>query len=459
MANNHIETKISSNKILYSQHYGFQHVYLEYYAFIQDLNEQQVSLLLHNGLVSNLNAAKFNSETLQTLSTEITDISKNIIAQKQEFKKGFSQFHSSPAIKSTHNAIRLHGLLQESLNTKQITTNIEILKEELIHQLKETHNNYWIEFDLAWMYFHIYNDMPKAEHHFTQAADNCILDESVLAAISLRYLGYTKLMLNKPSEALSVMASVTAQYPIDTPQQLFESVQFSSHFEPHKQIKALKKAIEKSALYYCQLQSDALLGKHPSIQALLSAFHAAKLTQIQEVAQYKWKNSAIYQHKNLPLEFDKQGLFNDTFRQFKILLIHQPYPLLCKTEGISEKILASLSLRANKELDMAKTNYVKKIIHINKKWNFINRIGANLVYTATLFSLASIFLFITSSLFGIAIPMPTTGWKNLLSFFFSSIIVAGLLGILLVQFTPSASKKLSRKKAAITDALDPKFNW
>lgn len=459
MANNHIERNTVRKKILNTQRYGFQHVYLEYYAFVRDLNEQQIYQLLHDGLVSNLNTAKFNSEALQTLKPEIISVSKDIFIQKQQLEKDIEQFYSthSVGIKQDINALHLHNLLKEDLKKEQVT-HLDTLKEKLTQQLEEEFSNPWLEFDLAWIYFHIYNDMQKAEHHFTRAAESIVLKEGVLTTISLRYLAYTKLMLNKQSEALSVMESVTSQYSTTKPQQLFESVQLDKSFEPHKQIKILKRAIEESPLYYIQLQSDALLGKHPSIQTLLSAFHAAKLTQIQEIAQYKWKNSSIYRHERLPSDFDKQAFFNDTFQQFKILLIHQSYPLLCKTEVISEKILISLSAKARNELSIAKTKYTKKIIHINSKWKFINLLGAGLIYIAAIISLASIFLFLTSFLLGITIPLPIAEWRYFLPIFFGSIIAVGLLGILLIQFTPTASKILSQKKEAITDALSPRLH-
>lgn len=460
--NTNTSTSYTAIDILCQPRFGFQLLYLESYVYLLNLNNQQTKKALQQALSYQLTQAKLKPNALKALNTELVKTSATLIANQQKLATAYSQYyqaydHSDDHEDQDQQAVKLHTLLQNALTTKNITQ-IDNLKTELLKQTQENPSNFWIAFDIAWIYFHLEQDMVKAEQQLIHAADYALQEKSPLATLILRYLAYTKLILGKDKEALEniqaaiQLSSTKPETESEQPHTIFESVQFHCHVEvPYKQQIRLQKLIRHHPLYYLYIQIDKRLFAHQNIQNLLLRFHIEKLEQIKKCAYEQWQASHFYQSK-LPTEFDKDALFDQHFQSYQALLSHQTYPVLNNIGTISKKIVTQLTTAANKQLIMAQTRYVKKIIETQKQWKKVNQIGGILLYAAILVSLASVFLWVAIAMMDSPILI-NTDWKSLLPKLMIGVSLSAVTGILLMRSTPPMNRKRFKQKRQISKAL------
>lgn len=455
---NNTPSPLSTNhrlmNILCQQRCGFQLIYLESYAYLLGFETQTTHKTLIKALCYKLTQSKLKITTLNTLNTELLETSATISSKNKHLRN--ARLHYYNAYYHDHKdqtAVKLHHLLQDVLTSKT-TEQINDLKVKLHQQTIENPSNFWIAFDMAWIYFHIDGDIQKAEQLLTQAANNALQEESPLATLILRYLAYAKLLLGKNKEALTSMQAIMQHSPLEqeNPHSIFESVQFHHLVDDsYKQQIILQKLIRQYPLYYLYTQIDECLHKHKNIQNLLLRFHQEKLTQIKKSTHEQWQATHFYQAE-LPEEFNKNELLENNFKFYQALLSHQTYPVLCDIETISTKIVAQLSAIANKQLTMAHTRYVKKIIETQKQWKTINKLGGILLYAAVIISFASILLWISAVVMNAPI-LTEIDWKKTLPKMIMMVSFTAFLGLLLMRSTPPSNRKRLKYTQLINHAL------
>jgi hypothetical protein len=459
---NNNDTPIRHNitDILCQPRYGFQRLYLESQAYLLGFSQQQTNEALQQALRYKLTQEKLNTDTLKSLETELLESTSTITTKSRELEqtrlKYYNAYRHDPHSNQDQEAVNLHSSLQDALqsdSSKQIN-NITI---KLHRQTKDNPSNFWIAFDVAWLYFHIDQNMQKAEQQLIQAADYALQEKSPLANLILRYLAYTRLILGKNKEALESIQAVIKFSPAEQeyPQPIFESVQFNCLVEAsYKQQIMLQKLIRHNPLYYIYTQTDELLQPYKNIQSLLLRFHIEKLEQIKKCVYEQWQASHFYQAE-LPEEFDKEALFNNNFQSYQALLSHQAYPVLCNVKNISRKITRQLDSTANKQLTMTQTRYVKKIIETQKQWKKVNQFGGVLLYTAVIISLASILLWVAATITEAPI-FTNINWKELLPKLVIAVSLSAVIGLMLMRSTPPMNRKHFKQKQLLTNALEGK---
>ncbi len=459
---NNNDTPIRHNitDILCQPRYGFLRLYLESHAYLLGLNQQQTNNTLQQALCYKLTQEKLNTDTLKSLEIELLETTSTIATKSRELKQARSEYYKAyrhaPHSSQDQEAVSLHSSLQDALKS-DFSKQINDLKVKLHRQTKANPSNFWIAFDIAWLYFHLEQDMQKAEQQLIQAADYALQEKSPLTNLILRYLAYTQLILGKNKEALESMQTVIKFSPTEQeqPQSIFELVQFNCFVEAsYKQQIMLQKLIRHNPLYYIYTQTDKLLQPYKNIQSLLLRFHIEKLKQIKKYTYEQWQASHFYQTE-LPDEFDKEALFNNNFQSYQALLSHQTYPVLCNVENISKKIIRQLDTIANKQLTMTKTRYVKKIIETQKQWKKVSQFGGILLYAAVIISLTSILLWVTATVTEAPIFANIT-WKALLPKLVIAVSLSAVIGLMLMRSTPPMNRKRFKQKQLLTNALESK---
>ncbi|HHL19303.1 MAG TPA: hypothetical protein ENJ33_06170 [Thiothrix sp.] len=446
--------------ILCQPRYGFQRLYLESHAYLLGFNQQQTNNALQQVLCYKLTQEKLNSGSLKSLKIELLKTTSTIVDKSRELEQARSEYYKAykhdPHSNLDQEAVSLHNSLQNALkddSSKQIND----IKVKLHRQIKANPSNFWIVFDMAWVYFHVDQDMQKAEQELIQAADYALQEKSPLINLILRYLAYTQLILGKNKEALESIQAAIKFSPTEQecPQSIFESIQFNCLIDAsYKQQIMLQKLIRRNPLYYIYTQIDELLHPYKNIQSLLLRFHIEKLEQIKKCAYKQWQASHFYQAE-LPEEFDKEAFFNNDFQSYQALLSHQTYPVLCNVEKISKKIIKQLNTIANKQLTMSQTRYVKKIIETQKQWKKVNQFGGILLYTAIIISLASILLWVTAIITEAPI-FADINWKTLLPKLVITVSLSSVIGLMLMRSTPPMNRKHFKQKQLLTNALEGK---
>ena len=455
------------NAILFLNQSGFQRLYLEYYTHLCDLEVEHISQVYYQGLKFNLKQAHFNSDLLRYVKADISRQAKHIKSQFQIAKALPEKYLTSDALNLQDKLCSyLKELTGKSYPSDQdiVTqeypsaakdTSLNNLERAFIDQLTKNPDDLLTSFNLAWIYFHLLENFQMANTHLAKIVDRLLLDDSLLGSLALRYLGMTYHFLGETASALSTLQRAASletgnnqlYYLYEIAQQLIRTDNQDAA------ISHLKALIKQSPLYYIQLQSDPFFSNIPKVDDLLARFHAAKLEAIKETTYQKWSQTKLMQH-TLPDEFDHLQLFNATYEEHLTLLAHQPYPLLCRTEKISNKLIANLERKTKITLDSINTQCNQHIQREQKKWKIINLVGVSLVYIAVLLTLASIFLFIGGDLLGLTSNDQPTNWGQLIPRLFASVLGTGIVGIILLQFNPPKLKQLAKKKSMLIEAME-----
>ncbi len=450
------ENNANRSDIQFLNQNGFQHLYLEYYTLLKDLDVEQILSLYQQGLKFNLKHSHFNSEVLRYVQKDLNKHATQIKTQTDRYKDTLYKKQTPDA---KHLQQELCNYLNNSTDThvERAVKNNEVLDNlewKFINQLDENPDDLQTEFNLAWIYFHLFEDYQAANTHFNRVVDNCILDDSSLAQLALRYLSMTYHFMGETTSAAATLQRSASLDQTNNLYYLYEIAQQLAHKDNKDDaISHLKALIKHSPLYYIHIQSDPFFAGIPEVDKLLTRFHSAKLEAIKEITYTKWKNSELMQQE-LPKEFDYQELFNSTYDEHLTLLAHQPYPLLCRTKTISEKFLANLQSRTKTKLNIINKEFTQHMMHEQKKWKIVNLVGVGLVYIAVLLTLASIFLFIGGDLLGLNSNEKSVDWGHLVPRIFASVLFTGVIGILLLQFNPPKLKQLAKKKSLLIDAMD-----
>ncbi|MEE9351852.1 MAG: hypothetical protein V3U78_06295 [Thiotrichaceae bacterium] len=452
--NAHESNTHENSATLYLNQNGFQHLYLEYFTYLQDLEITDISYLYHQGLKYNLKHSHFNVEVLRYVKTDIRMHAQQIRNQVDNCK---STLHKHLTKEATDLQSALCDYLKQQKHSNDQegeNTPLNDLEWKFLNQLDTQPNDVLTEFNLAWIYFHLFEDYQAANTYLNQVIDRCILEDSPLAQIALRYLGMTYYLMGDSTNATKALQRSASLDQTNNLYYLYEiAQQLIQTDNKDAAISHIKALIKHSPLYYIHIQSDPFFADIPEVDALLSRFHAAKLEAIKETTYKKWKGSKIMQQE-FPAEFDHHKLFNSTYDEHLTLLAHQPYPLLCRTETISDKFLSNLQSKTQSKLNIINKQFIQHIHAEQKKWKMVNLAGVSLVYVAVLLTLASIFLFIGGDLLGLTSNGQSINWGHLVPRIFASVLGTGLIGILLLQFNSPKLKQLAKKKNMLVEAME-----
>ncbi len=439
---------------LFLNQHGFQHLYLEYFTYLQDLEVTDITELYHQGLKHNLKHSHYNVEVLRYVKADIKKHAQQIRDQVDNCK-GSLHKHITKEATDLQSALcdyinqQHHSIDQEGENEL-----LNDLEWKFLNQLDTQPNDLLTEFNLAWIYFHLFEDYQAANTYLSQVINRCILDDSPLAQIALRYLGMTYYLMGDSANATKALQRSASLDQTNNLYYLYEiAQQLIQTDNKDAAISHIKALIKHSPLYYIHIQSDPFFADIPEVDALLARFHAAKLEAIKETTYKKWKDSKLMQQQ-LPNEFDHHQLFNSTYDEHLTLLAHQSYPLLCRTESISDKFLINLQTKTQTKLNTINKQFVQHIHAEQRKWKMVNLVGVSLVYIAALLTLASIFLFIGGDLLGLTSNGNPINWGHLVPRIFASVLATGLVGILLLQFNSPKLKQLAKKKSMLVDAME-----
>lgn len=438
--------KTDSLKIRLLTQKGFQFLYLEYYSYLQDYNAQEISSTYYQGLKYNLNVSHFNPEALQYVKKEIDLSAKHIETRKKICQQKLLEY-------STPEALALQESLCLYINSpNNANQQLEGLKSKLLKNLETNPEDILSEFNLAWMYFHIFEDYRAANMHFSRVADHSILDDIFFTQLALRYQALTYRFLDERKHGLSVLRRAASLDQTNNSYHSYEVAQQSVGVDNDKAMTYLKALIKHSPLFYLHIQSDPCFSDHPEVDQLLASFHTAKLESIKEMSFSKWKDCELMQQP-LPQEFNQQKIFKDCYEEHLQLLTHQPYPLLCRVGSISDKIVRNLKNRTKKKLKTINQQFTQTIQVEQKKWKIINLLGMMLVYISVLLTLASIFLFIGSDLLGLTAKGGIINWQEFIPKVFASVLGTGMLGVLLLLFNSPKLKNLVKKRSMVSNVI------
>ncbi len=454
---------------------GFQRLYLEYFAFLQDLNVEHITKLYHHGMKHNLEKANFNSDTLRYVKNEISKHVEQIKNNATKYKEGSQKNITDESLYlrqalcdyiNYHYPTHIeHNVEDKNVDSKESSGNsgianlstlltLEQLEQKLKLHVEANPTDLLSQLNLAWLYFHLVEDYEAASVHFTHAFDSSMLDDSPLGPLTLRYISMSYSLLGNTTKAVSSLQRATSLDLTNDYHHLYEMAQQT--IKDHNNdgaISRLKALIKKSVLYYLHIQSDPFFTSIPEVDTLLSRFHSARLEAIKEATYNKWKQSKPMQQK-LPDEFNPQEVFSSTYDEHLTLLAHQPYPVLCRTEMISNKLFTKLEGKAQITLDKMNKQFSQNIQSEQKKWKFINLAGVGLIYLAVLLTLASIFLFIGGDLLGLTARTGDINWGHLVPRIFASVLGMGVIGIGLLLYNSPKLKRLAKKKSMLVEAMD-----
>ncbi len=435
---------------------GFQSLYLEYYAYLQDFNANQISALYLQGLKHNLLASNFNPEVLRYIQQEIMDFAKAIEDRALTYKQILQQHTTHKATDIQKDLIQLlnQEIQEGGKDQKSTAQQLLDLRQKALEHLHTHPEDMLTEFNLAWMNFHLFEDYPAAKSHFAKAVELSLLDDTSFTQLALRYQTMTYHFLNEKNNAISAILRAASLDQTNDPHYLYEiSQQLVRSGNKETALTHLKSLIKKTPLYYIHAQSDHFFSETPEVDQLLARFHTAKLEAIKETTYKKWTASPIMQ-QTLPPEFDRQALFNTNYDEHLPLLVHQPYTTLCNKEHISNRILKTLLNKTKVKLKSMNEQFTQHIQIEQQKWKFINLLGVGLVYIAVLLTLASFFLFIGGDLLGLTAKTGGIDWKHLIPKIFSAVLGTGILGIVLLQFNPPKLRQLAKKRSLLSSAID-----
>lgn len=433
---------------------GFQSLYLEYYAYLQNFEADEISALYRQGLKHNLVSSNFNPEVLRYIKKEVMEFAKAIKDRALTYKQALQQSTTHAASEIQKDLIRLlNQEIQESGKDqyqKSTAQQLINLRQKALDHLQIHPEDMLTEFNLAWMSFHLFEDYQAANTHFAKAVELSLLDDTSFTQLALRYQTMTYHFLNEKNNAISTILRASSLDQANDPYYLYEiSQQLVRSGNKEAALTHLKSLIKKTPLYYIHAQSDHFFAETPEVDQLLARFHAAKLEAIKETTYKKWAASPIMQ-QTLPPEFDRQKLFNTNYDEHLPLLAHQPYPTLCNKEQISNRILKTLLNKTQVKLNSINEQFTHHIQVEQKKWKCINLLGVGLVYIAALLTLASIFLFIGSDLLGLTAKAGGIDWEHLIPRIFTAVLGTGILGVVLLQFDPPKLKKLAKKRSLLS---------
>ncbi len=455
---------------------GFQRLYLEYYAFLYDLDATAITKVYQQGLGYNLKTAHFNLDVLRYVKNEIVQVSQSIEKQKDNCKSRLQAYlYEPPLLTAPESAHQQHSVkgkitrnqhlshMQECLVTYLDTTPHAAALAELIKDhdtyLESHDSDIFARFNLAWIYFHLEENYTRAKEHLTQVIDKSLLNDNPLTQMALRYLAMSDYLLDDRTAAITSLQRAASLDQTNNLHFLYEIAQQlvqqenGENSKKEAAISHLKALIKHSPLYFVHIQSDPFFANNPEVDALLSRFHTAKLEEIKETTYRKWLASDIMQQV-LPQEFNQQSLFNTSYEEHLTLLTYQPYPLLCKTDKISDKFLRNLQIKTRNKLTALNQQLTQSMHAEQTRWKVINLIGVGLIYIAVLLTLASIFLFIGGDLIGLTSAEESIDWGSLVPKLFASVLGTGITGILLLQFDPPRLKQLAKKKNMLNRAID-----
>ena len=467
-SNNKNEGDTSENDILFLKQSGFQLLYLEYYTLLRDLDVTQILQRYQQGLKHNLKQSHFNSEVLRYVQKDLNKQATTIKIQTDKYKNIFQkrQINNTEELQQElcnylDANSKTGGNQEENREGNQETSKavnkndaLDNLEWQFINQLDINPEDLQTEFNLAWIYFHLFKDYQASNTHFSRVVDRCILDDSPLVQLALRYLSMTHHLMGDTTKAVAALQRSASLDQTNNLYYLYEiAQQLILTANKDAAISHIKALIKHSPLYYIHIQSDPFFADSPEVDKLLTRFHSAKLEAIKETTYKKWKNSHQMQQK-LPDEFNPQEVFETTYNEHLTLLSHQPYPLLCRNETISEKFLANLQSKTKAKLHTINEQFVQHMQHEQKKWKIVNLAGVGLIYIAVLLTLASIFLFIGGDFLGLNSNDKPINWGHLVPRIFASVLCTGVIGILLLQFNPPKLKQLAKKKNMLIDAID-----
>lgn len=444
---------------LIAQH-GFHPLYLSYYAVFRELNEDEIIKLLNNGFAHNLKEANYNRESLRFLQPQISELAHEIFDQKTTLNAAFESYHqaldASNKKTSIQQTIGFDGLLGDWLNSDRDADDLMAIKTSGEELLETYPDNFWVQFELAWVNFHLLNDPKKAAEIFTNVADQAIQEDSPLAAVAMRYLAMTYYILGDQHSALVTIQGAISLDTSDTDQSQYELARYHAVSDDYDDsIKILKTLIKKSPLFYTQTQADPLYTDIEEVNGLLERFHTAKLEELKEECRENWIDKSLLQEP-LPDGFDITTLFNEVYDKSEPLLTHQPYPLLHKKENISNKIQKNIRNNARSCAQGLSLSNELEMTQIIKKWKTLRKLGARLIYIAAIMALATIFLFIGSEVFDLRehFRLGHLSWKELVPFMIGSVVITGGIGIYLMQFRTPKTKALIDRKAALADLIE-----
>lgn len=453
----HTSTERGSQGLI--DRYGFQRLYLEYSAFLYDLDAKEITHMYRHGLASNLKQSHFNPEVLHYIKNEIYKCALTLERQKDSCKSRL-QAYQQETVTSGTSYYDLHKALLEYLRENEKgEENKKDKQAEALKTLVKRHEKYlkaynediFTQFNLAWILFHLEEDFSGAKAHLTEVVDKSLINDNPVTQMALRYLAMCDYLCGDSKEAIASLQRAASLDQTNNLYLLYEIAQQLVHTDQKDSaLSHLKALIKSSPLFFVHIQSDPFFTDIPEIDALLARFHTAKLEEIREITYKKWLASEPMQQA-LPQEFNQQKLFNTTYEEHRTLLTHQPYPLLCKTEKISEKLLRNLTLKTKAELKRINTELTQHMKSEQTRWKIINLAGVALVYIAVLLTLASIFLFIGGDLLGLTNKLD---WSEIVPKIFAAVLGTGILGIALLRFNPPKLKQLAKKKSIVDRAID-----
>lgn len=443
---------------LIAQH-GFQPLYLGYYAVFRGLNEDEIIKLLNQGMAHNLNRASYNRESLRFLQQQISKLAHEVFDQKIRLNTAFKSYHqalnASQKMATTQQAISFHELLSDWVSSDRDADDLLAIKTAGEEALSHFPDNFWVDFELGWINFHVLNTPKAAIENFTNAADKAIQEDSPLAVTAMRYLALTHFILGDHHSALVTIQGAISLDTSDNDQSQYELARFHAASDDYADsINILKKLIKKSPLFYTQIQADPLYIGVPEIDNLLERFHTAKLEELKAECRENWIDKRLLE-KPLPDGFNPSELFNEVYDKSEPLLSHQPYALLRKKENIAHKIQNNIRKHARQQAQRLSISNELEMAKIVKQWKNLRKLGTSLIYLATVIALATGFLFVSTEVFNFReqFNLSEINWPRLLPFVLTGIVITGGIGVYLRQFRSLKTKPLVQRKAALAELI------
>ena len=155
--------KNTSNNADFLTKNGFQSLYLEYYACLQDFDANEISSLYCQGLKHNLVSANFNTEVLRYIKKEVMEFADAIRNRALAYKQTLQQYATLEA-SDIQNSLALilnqeiqegneEGNQEKSSETEKASTAQQLinLKKKAQNHLQTHPKDMLTEFNLAWM--------------------------------------------------------------------------------------------------------------------------------------------------------------------------------------------------------------------------------------------------------------------------------------------------------------------
>jgi tetratricopeptide (TPR) repeat protein len=433
----------------------FHRIDLEYYSLIKDLKLEQVFRLLSEGFRHNLELANFNPDSVKHIHSLLKKEATAIIQQKDMLNQYFEENNNSLNTKQqvgedTHEALIKYLSTPKPRNHRRL----QQIKELFQKAIASDPENYLALFDFGWLYFHLQGNLDKAHQYFSDAVNQCLIQNSPFKTLAMRYLAETAYRQGKSDTALKTMYEVTTN--INDSQCHYDYARYLLAANKKTETMVyLSRAIMSSPARYLEAQSDPCFETSPSIAKLLTSLHTKKLSHISMKVAQEWENNPLSK-LNLQDEFDTQQIYQTMMQQHEDVLKHQPYPLLCKEDAIIKKASENLTNTVLKKLQKLNDSYTNEI-HIKRiKWRIINSIGITFLYFSVILTFASILLFVGHDMIGLAVDSNEIliDWSNLTGKIIGGIFLSALIGYALIQIESPGSKALLKKKEHIHQIIN-----